>query len=266
MRAFALFAVALRSIALFFALLRFALFAVVFVSRLLGLLFERIFEFIESFRRCRRSSLARVLPVLFARLPVLFARVLPVLFARVLPVLFSRVLPVLFARLSRFSGILRFAFGSLELLGRLFERLLIFFRQFIVAKLLLEIVDEVFVLLQCFFELRIGRVDVFGQVAKHARQLFELFLVFRIGAIEQIAQYIGGFVVVVLFERLGDIARFGVFFHLRERFDGIANRFIDRLLLFARQHFFCLIFELLFECCQTPFVLIGCQFPRIVVG
>ena len=262
MRAFALFAVAL-----FFALLRFALFAVVFVSRLLGLLFERIFEFIESFRRCRRSSLARVLPVLFARvLPVLFARVLPVLFARVLPVLFSRVLPVLFARLSRFSGILRFAFGSLELLGRLFERLLIFFRQFIVAKLLLEIVDEVFVLLQCFFELRIGRVDVFGQVAKHARQLFELFLVFRIGAIEQIAQYIGGFVVVVLFERLGDIARFGVFFHLRERFDGIANRFIDRLLLFARQHFFCLIFELLFECCQTPFVLVGCQFPRIVVG
>ena len=188
------------------------------------------------------------------------------MFARVLPVLFSRVLPVLFARLSRFSGILRFAFGSLELLGRLFERLLIFFRQFIVAKLLLEIVDEVFVLLQCFFELRIGRVDVFGQVAKHARQLFELFLVFRIGAIEQIAQYIGGFVVVVLFERLGDIARFGVFFHLRERFDGIANRFIDRLLLFARQHFFCLIFELLFECCQTPFVLVGCQFPRIVVG
>ena len=253
MRAFALFAVALRSIALFFAL-----FAVVFVSRLLGLLFERIFEFIESFRRCRRSSLARVLPVLFARLPVLFARVLPVLF--------SRVLPVLFARLPRFSGILRFAFGSLELLGRLFERLLIFFRQFIVAKLLLEIVDEVFVLLQCFFELRIGRVDVFGQVAKHARQLFELFLVFRIGAIEQIAQYIGGFVVVVLFERLGDIARFRVFFHLRERFDGIANRFIDRLLLFARQHFFCLIFELLFECCQTPFVLVGCQFPRIVVG
>ena len=259
---------------MFFALLRFALFAVVFVSRLLGLLFERIFEFIESFRRCRRSSLARVLPVLFARLPVLFARVLPVLFARVLPVLFarvlpvlfSRVLPVLFARLSRFSGILRFAFGSLELLGRLFERLLIFFRQFIVAKLLLEIVDEVFVLLQCFFELRIGRVDVFGQVAKHARQLFELFLVFRIGAIEQIAQYIGGFVVVVLFERLGDIARFRVFFHLRERFDGIANRFIDRLLLFARQHFFCLIFELLFECCQTPFVLVGCQFPRIVVG
>ena len=68
-------------------------------------------------------------------------------------------------------GILRFLgiFRILKFFCGRFERFPIFFRHFIVAEILFERIDEIFIFLDGFAEFRIGRIEIFGEVAEHSR-------------------------------------------------------------------------------------------------
>ena len=132
-------------------------------------------------------------------------------------------------RVLLFLRVLKFFLGFLECLA-------VFFGQFVVVELFFELVDEILVFFEGLFELRIGRVEIFGEVAEHFGEFFEFFSIFGVGAVEEFLEDVGGLVVLVLFEGLSKFLRVGVFFHLGHGLDGLAHGLVEFFLFFFGHH------------------------------
>ena len=111
-----------------------------------------------------------------------------------------------------------------EALFRIGERLFLFVRQFaVLIELLFELIDEILILFNGLIEFRIRHIEFLREIAKHFGEFFEFLFIFWIGGIDEVAQNIGCFIVILVLEGIGEWLCFGILFHIGQFAEGVGQ-------------------------------------------